>query len=414
MLVLTWLRETTQGLPRPFWYLWTGNLINRSGAFVTILLAFYLSRDRGFDSAFVGLVIGVIAAGGAAGVLVGGHLADWWGRRRSLLLAQSFATVMLLAMGVSHHPWLILVVGALLGFAQSMARPVYGAMMVDLVPPEDRVRAFTLNYWANNLAFTFASIVGGLVLDLNYLMIFVVNAATMAATALLIFRFVPETRPDRPEPVASSESQQPRRTANPYVDWVFLGVCGLIFLNTMIFMQYQVTLPLAMVDDGLGASTYGMVIAINAVMIVLGQLFVPRLVRGIQRSTLLALSAVVAGTGFGLTAFASEVWFYALTVVIWTVGEMLQSPANATMIGNLSPASARGRYQGMFSLTISGATFLAAVVGGAVMGYFGGAAVWIGCFALGLVIAVLQLAIGPVRERRIEEITKATPAPAKT
>ncbi|QSB15335.1 MFS transporter [Natronosporangium hydrolyticum] len=412
--MLTWIRETTQGLPRRFWYLWTGNLINRSGAFVTILLAFYLSRDRGFDSAYVGLVVGLIAAGGAVGVVIGGQLADRWGRRRSLLLAQSLAGVMLLAMGWSHQPWLILVVGVLLGCSQSMARPVYGAMMVDIVPPVDRIRAFTLNYWANNLAFTFASIVGGLVLDVNYLLIFVVNAAAVAATALLIFKLVPETRPDPPQPVAETGTDDPSpRRENPYVDWVFLGVCGLVFLNTMIFMQYQITLPLAMVEDGLDASTYGMVIAVNAVMIVFGQLFVPRLVRSWQRSTLLAVSAVIAGTGFGLTAFASEIWFYAVTVVIWTIGEMLQSPANATMIGNLSPAAARGRYQGMFSLTISAATFLAAVVGGAVMGYFGGTAVWVSCFVLGLVIAALQLAIGPVRERRIREITAAHPAPAQ-
>jgi FlaA1/EpsC-like NDP-sugar epimerase len=54
----------------------------------------------------------------------------------------------------------------------------------------------------------------------------------------------------------------------------------------------------------------------------------------------------------------------------------------------------------------------AAVVGGAVMGYFGGVAVWVSCFVLGLVIAVLQVAIGPVRERRIQEITKADLTPA--
>lgn len=394
-----WLRETAGGLPRTFWYLWTGNLINRSGAFVTILLTFYLNRDRGFSPAYVGLVVGLIGAGGAVGGIAGGHLSDRWGRRRTLLLAQSGTTVMLLAMGVSHQLWLIAGVGVLLGLTQNMARPVYSAMMVDVVPAADRMRAFTLNYWANNLAFTIASIVGGLVADLNYFLIFVVDAATTAAAAVLIFTHIGETKPE--SKVAPDGSVAAR---SPYTDRVFLGVCALIFLMMLVFMQYQTALPLAMAKDGLQARTYGIVVAINAVMIVLGQLFVPKLVKGWERSKTLALAAVIVGVGFGLTAFAHNAWLYAMTVVVWTVGEMVQSPANSTLISELSPAESRGKYQGLFSLTMSGAMFVAPLAGGFVFGHFGGAALWTGCLVLGLIAAVLNLMVGPSRVRRVEEL----------
>ena len=50
-------------------------------------------------------------------------------------------------------------------------------------------------------------------------------------------------------------------------------------------------LPIAMGDAGLSPATYGSVIALNGVLIVVGQLFVPRLIKGRSRSHVLALGA---------------------------------------------------------------------------------------------------------------------------
>ena len=41
-----WLRQAAVGLPRTFWLLWTGSLINRLGSFVIIFLAIYLTGER--------------------------------------------------------------------------------------------------------------------------------------------------------------------------------------------------------------------------------------------------------------------------------------------------------------------------------------------------------------------------------
>ena len=49
-----WLRQAAGGLPRTFWLLWTGTLINRLGAFVVIFLAIYLTGERGFTQSQAG------------------------------------------------------------------------------------------------------------------------------------------------------------------------------------------------------------------------------------------------------------------------------------------------------------------------------------------------------------------------
>ena len=48
------------------------------------MLAIYLTQERGFSESYAGFVIGLWGAGGAVGTLVGGVLADRWGRKPTL------------------------------------------------------------------------------------------------------------------------------------------------------------------------------------------------------------------------------------------------------------------------------------------------------------------------------------------
>ena len=408
--MLTRLKKATGGLPRTFWYLWWGNLINRSGAFVTIALTFYLNNERGFDPSLVGLILGLIGAGGAVGSLLGGQLADRWGRRSCLLLSQVLTAAMLLLLSAGRQPWLLGATALLLGISQSMARPAFAAMMVDIVPEADRKRAFSLNFWANNLAFTVAALLGGYAAEHNYTVVFAADAATTLAMACIIFLRAPESRPDTRRLDRAAKADQ-----NPFRDRAFLTLCLMSFLGTLIFLQYQSSLPLDMNDKGLSAQTYGIVMSVNAVMIVLGQLFIADLTDTWDTTRTLAVTYVIVGVGFGLTAFADNVWLYVLSVSVWTVGEMLQSPGMSATLAELSPATARARYQSVFSLSIMAASFLAPTAGGFVIDSLGSDALWAGCLVLGVLTALLTLASGPARERRAEELRqRATTATDET
>ncbi|MFJ6195896.1 MDR family MFS transporter [Micromonospora sp. NPDC092111] len=403
-----WFRDTTGGLPRAFWYLWTGTLINRLGSFVLVFLAIYLTRERGFSAAQAGLVIGLWGVGGAVGTTVGGILTDRWGRRPTLFTAHVGAATMMLSLGFARPLWAVAVGALLLGTFAEAARPVFGAMMIDVVPEKDRLRAFSLNYWAINLGFACAAVLAGFAAQAGFLLLFVVDAATTLVTALIVFIRVGETR-RASAVVAARGGPAPRGALRTIAtDRIFLGFVVLNLFAAMVFLQHISMLPIAMGDAGLSPATYGSVIALNGVLIVVGQLFVPRLIRGRSRSHVLALASVVMGVGFGLTAFADAVWFFGLTVLIWTLGEMLSSPSNATLIAELSPAEMRGRYQGVFSLSWQVAGAVAPILGGVVREHAGNAALWLGCAAIGGVTAVAHLVSGPARERRATQLQPRT------
>ncbi|MCM0675429.1 MFS transporter [Micromonospora phytophila] len=402
----SWFRDTTGGLPVTFWYLWTGTLINRLGSFVLVFLAIYLTQERGFSASQAGLVLGLWGVGGAVGTTVGGTLADRWGRRPTLLTAHLGAATMMLALGFARPLWTVALGALLLGMFAEAARPAFGAMMIDVVPEKDRLRAFSLNYWAINLGFACAAVLAGLAAEAGYLLLFVVDAATTVITALIIFARVRETRTVSATAARGDAPVGALRTI--LSDRVYLGFVVLNLFAALVFLQHISMLPIAMVDSGLSAATYGSVIALNGVLIVVGQLFVPRLIRGRSRSHVLALASVVMGLGFGLTAFADAVWLYGLTVLIWTLGEMLNSPSNATLIAELSPAALRGRYQGVFSLSWQVAGAAAPILGGLLREQAGNTALWLSCAVVGALMAVAHLVSGPARERRATALRTAT------
>ncbi|GAA3050698.1 hypothetical protein GCM10020000_34570 [Streptomyces olivoverticillatus] len=91
------------------------------------------------------------------------------------------------------------------------------------------------------------------------------------------------------------------------------------------------------------------------------------------------ISALLAGYGFGLTAFAGSLGVYALTICVWTLAEIVNSPTQMGLVVRLSPAQGRGRYQGVYTLSWSLAALVAPLVGGSVIDEFGAAMLWAGC-----------------------------------
>jgi MFS family permease len=412
---MTGISAIAGGLPRQFWYLWAGTLVNRAGAFVVVLLAIYLTGERGFSVSYAGLVLGLYGAGGALGTMVGGVLADRWGRRPTLLTAHLGAVVLMLTLGAVSHRVAVAAAALVLGVFAEGSRPAFAAMMVDIVPPADRLRAYNLNYWAINLGFALAAMLAGLAAEVDYLLLFVIDAATTLVTALIVFVKVRESRPVRGGPAGGAGG-----TATPRVglrtvlaDRVFGGFVLLNLLLALVFMQHLSTLPIAMRADGLSPSTFGWVIALNGVLIVTGQLFVPRLIRGRGHSGTLAVAAAVVGVGFGLTAVADTATMYAVTVLVWTLGEMLNSPSTSVLLAELAPAAARGRYQGVYSLSWQAAAFGAPVLGGYVQQHAGGTVLWLGSAAVCGVAALGHALSGPARERRARAAETPAEAPAE-
>lgn len=377
-------RETVSGLPREFWWLWTSTLVNRLGAFVATFMALYLTLDRGYSASYAGLVASLHGLGGVVSSLGGGVMADRLGRRPTLLIAQTATAGSVALLGFMRDPAAIAAVAFLVGMASNASRPAVQAMMADIVRPEDRVRAFSLNYWAINLGFAVSSMGAGFIAEFSYLAGFLIEAGMTLACALVVFLKVPESRPTATAKQADADVS----LMTVLRDGRYMAVVGLSFLVALVFQQGSVGLPVAMGRAGFSPADYGLAIAVNGILIVALQIPVTRFIEHRDPRTLLVVSSVLAGYGFGLTAFAGSVGVFALTVCVWTLAEIVSAPTQTGLVVRLSPAHGRGRYQGMYTLSWSVAALIAPLMSGAVIDRFGAEWLWAMCAAVGTVAGV--------------------------
>ncbi len=418
------LRHYTE-LPATVHLLCLGSFINRAGTFVMLFLTIYLTQQLDTGKAFASYCIGVFGFGSVVSSLLGGQLADQFGRRSTMLLALFGGAAALLALSAVRNPWAFM--GALFLFALiiEMYRPASAAMIGDVTTSDQRPHAFGLLYISFNLGFAVAPPIGGLLASQSFLWLFWVDAFTTAMYGIVVLLLIRETRPrsvqhDLPfsaaevncsaTPMAAAEALASLDSATNISvressetvslsaalrhicgDWTFLLYCLCNLLTNMVFMQAFATLPLYLTGMGFSTSEFALMICVNGILIVAFQLPLTHFLNRYNRVGVLLCGEFLLALGFGLTVFADTAWLIVGTIVLWTFGEIFQAPYKPTIVAEIAPASLRARYMGIFHISYSMSLMIGAPLGGEILARFGPTILWPGCGGLLLLTMGLYL-----------------------
>jgi len=393
------LRTGQPPLPRVFRIVFVGTLVNRLGSFVSPFLVLYLTSDRGLAPSTAGTVIAFAGLGGLASQLTGGWLADHVGRRTTLALALFSTSASLVLLGSARTIPAIAAGALLVGLFGDMYRPASQALIADVVPPERRPYAFSLIFWAVNLGFAFAGAMGGFLAQRGYWLLFALDAVTCAAYAVVVLVGI---RHDPPRPTwAPADEGRPPGYGTALRDRTFVLLVACWCLQAIAYFQSFLTLPLAVTDQGLPPSAYGLVAAANGLVIIAVQPFAARRITRWDPSRTIAGALTVMALGFWLTTFARTLPAFLLCTVVWTLGEIGVSGHAPAIVADLADPRARGRYMGLFGLAFGIGGLVAPLVGPRVYSELGPAWLWTGCAVLFLVAAAGNLRVrSTVMERR--------------
>ena len=397
---LRFLRDT--GLPHTYWFLWGGTIVNRIGGFVIPFLTLYLTGPRGLPVSQAALMVSLFGGGSFGASLIGGELADRFGRRPVMLISFFVAPLAMLMVGLGQAIAVIAVATLLLGFFTDLYRPAVNAAIADMVPPQDRPRAYGYMYWAINLGAAVAPILAGLMARTNYLLLFFGDALTTFLFGLIVLIGVRETRPAELQggvPLALGERLRAVRS-----ETVLLAFTGLTLLFGTVYMQGHVTLPVDMLSNGLTAEQYGLAVAVNGLLIVILGLPASNAATRWPRFGVMAAAGVLLGVGFGLPALVTTFAGYALSVAIWTLGEIGGATVAPAIVSDLAPADKRGLYLGVFGAAWGLAFLTGPVIGGWIYQTYGATALWTACLITGCALGAGFLAMAPAARRRMEQV----------
>jgi MFS family permease len=330
-------------LPAPVRLLVWGTLVNKLGTFIFPYLSLVLMRDFGLSATRTGLLLTSHGLGAIISVLAGGVLTDRLGRRRTLLLSMFGGGVLAVAMGFAPSlAWFVPLLIAF-GFLADLYRPAASALISDLLPSTERALGFAALRTAVNLGFAFGVVLGGVLADLDWRLLFVGDGITTLACAVVLAAGIPETRPVR----ASAAAETP--DASPWRDRIFLVTVLSSTGFCLVFFSFLTVLPLAVtVWAGYPAWVYGLLMAMNGTLIGLLEISATHALRGFRRLRVAALGVVLAALGFGLTGVVPHWSWFLLTGLLWTAGEIFYAPQQIAFVADWSPPASRGRYLSLY------------------------------------------------------------------
>ena len=392
-------RQAYSGLPGRAWVLFAVNLVNSSGSMVLFFLSLYLTRKLGFTPARAGAALSLYGLGSLCGAYLGGWLADRIGsisvQKASLVLCGIF----LIVLGQVHSSSAILPLIFFFALAAGALYPANATTMSRVCPPDLRVKGFALNRLANNLGVTIGPAVGGLLALRDYRLLFWADGLTSLAAAGVFALLWKGPEPETPRGAAERIEAAPGRS--PWRDGPFLVLMLIFLVWSAVFIQVFVTFPIYMRGVyGLAENKIGQLLAVNTIMIVVLEMVLMEKIRRFPLTRVINFSFIMLGAGLGLMPLGRGFGFGAITVAVWTFGEMLSMPLVSALIAERADDATRGRYMGIFSLGFSLAFIIAPAAGMAVYGKFGGNALWFGCAGLSFMLAAGFSVLRPALTRR--------------
>lgn len=352
--MFTRLNKIYHEFPRLFWVVVVVSFIDRIGG--TLLFPFfalYITQRFNVGMTQAGILLGMSSLFGLIGSTIGGALTDKFGRKQLILFGLVFSAISTLTFGLVNDLNALYPLMVVVGLLSSVAHPAHDAMIADILPENQRQEGFGILRVVGNLSWIIGPTIGGVVANINFFYLFVIDAVVSCVVAAIIFRAIPETKP---EPHAYAESESLLQTVIDYrvvlKDIAFMAfmVAGMLML--IVYQQMYSTLSVYLRDNhGITPSGYGFLMTTSAITVVLFQFTVSRLIKVRPPFLMMAFGTLFYMIGFALFGVVTVYALFALNIVIITIGEMIVVPTSQALAANFAPEAMRGRYMAIFGLS---------------------------------------------------------------
>ncbi|HEX4728023.1 MAG TPA: MFS transporter [Jatrophihabitans sp.] len=353
--------------------LFAGVFINRVGQFMAIFLVLYLT-SKGHSPAQAAVALGCYGFGGVAGVLVGGVLADWMGARNATVVSMSSSAVLIVSVLYVPSYSLLLVVVALAGLMSLIFRPAAATLLSQLTPDDRQLMIFAIYRFGLNIGATAAPLLGYALYNLDhqhYTLLFWGEALFALVYAVL----AQLTLPNRVEPRTESDSEPAAEQRAGYLavlrDRRYLMFLIAVLFGAAVYVQYQSTLPLDIRAHHIAVLWYTVVVSLNGACVILLELPLTKLS---QRWPMRLTCCLAFGlVGLGVLCYGLPLGPAVLIAgtLIWTMGEIVGSPALFAYPALAAPLRLRSRYIGSFQFMFGLGSALGPMIGGVLFVHLG-------------------------------------------
>lgn len=400
--------KTYRGLPRSIYILFIAQIVNRFGDFVVPFLTLYLTQKIGLSAGVSGAIVTASILVGIPASLIGGKIADSLGRRKTYLWSQSIAAISLIPCAIFTNPIIIVICLMINAFFCGFIRPALGAIVADVLPPNQRQLGFSLQYLGINIGTSIGPIVAGVLFKNMLPMLFIGDALTSLIAVVLIAKNVQETNPSHNRAVKQIEKEEKGGLLKAFAKRPYLCIFLIVYIvYCFVYTQHRFSLPLTIGDIyGVDGSTrFGYLMSINAFTVIFLTIAVTSLTHKLHAITKVIIAGILFAVGFGMIGLIHGFALFALSTVIWTVGEILVTIGYGVYVANNSPSNYRASFSAIGGLSWSIGGALGTSLAGKFIDLFGINYIWSLTFILSVAATIgmyIVKVLSDVKESRLK------------
>jgi len=356
-------------------------------------MALYAVEELEVSAAKAGLILAFYGIGAFISAPFAGKLSDRLGAVNLMRISLISSGIFLIIYSFVTSFIAFLLLTLIWAVIAEAYRPASMSFISDEVSADRRKTAFALNRLAINLGMSIGPVVGGILSTINFSLLFYFDGLTSVAAGIyLLYSGIKVRDSVETKSVSDLKHHPSKKNTSILSNKKFLYYMIAIIPVQIVFFQHIGALPLFIVEHlEFSKSTFGFLMAINTVMIILIEVPLNDAMRMWPDWKSLMLGAILTGIGFGITIFAFNTYILIFSIVLWTFGEMIFFPSAGNYVAENSPANMRGEYMGYFQMTFSFSFMIGPLLGTVVLEEFGATMVWSGTFLLGMFTAAMML-----------------------
>lgn len=381
------LRNTYHHYPRQFWLVAAGVLLSSAGSsLIWPFQLIYISKTLTLPISSVATLISISSLTGLLASFVGGAIADRFGRKLIMFIAQVSHGLAYIMMSRANTYVGFIIPMTIMGIAMPFYSIGSDAMMADIIPSEKRTSAFAILRMINNAGIAIGPAIGGLIVASSYTTAFYLAAGGMLSYSLLLITSVRETLQKKVIPAIAQKKEMLGGYGRVLSDGGFVAFVSAITVGMIAPLMMWILLAVYINKYyGIPEYLYSWMPITNAMMCVFVQYPVTMITRKMRAKTAITLGMFVYAIGVGSVAVMTGFWGFWLSMVIMSMGELILVPTGSKYVADIAPEDLRGRYMSIYWLTWGVSRTVAPMVGGYLHDAIAPQAIWWGGLAIGLV-----------------------------
>lgn len=394
------------------------------GSMIFPFMAIYLSKHFGVKQAGLLLLVNVFI--GIAMNFFGGYFSDQFGRKKTMVFAETLRLFAFIAMMFCNSPWfssplITFFMMTVNSICWGLAGPANQAMLIDVSKPEERKLMYSIMYWSNNLSIAIGGILGGFLFKTYLFELLLALSIASFITWILITFFVDESMIKQQSEMKTIRLHVNKMISNyhdVFQDKLFIlyVIAGLLVLS----MEFQLTnyISIRITNEFQtqhllnwhfgGIEMIGFLRTENTILVVVMALFATKIVKKMNDQWTLIWSCVVFVFGYAIISYSNSVWLLFIAMFLATVAEVLRVPVQQNYMANLPLEETRSSYMAVAGLTFNVAMLICSITV-ALSAFLSSLATSIFLTSLGVIGIFIYVRIIPALERRVNGETTNEP-----